>query len=62
MRIDSTVIGMEKQAALDLITGSGLKARVESEDGEHHFLTMDIRTDRLNLTVTDGKVTSVRRG
>ena len=62
MRIDSTVIGMEKQAALDLITGSGLRARIETEDGEHFILTMDLDNNRLNLTVTDGKVTSVRRG
>ena len=60
--IDEEVIGMEKQAAIDLIKGQGLKARVRSEDGESFMGTCDYRMDRINLHITEGKVTSVSRG
>lgn len=60
--LEQEVIGMEKQAAIDLIKGQGLKVRIKSEDGVPFVGTCDYRTDRLNLHITDGKVTSVSKG
>lgn len=60
--IDEEVIGMEKQAAIDLIKSRGLKVRVRSEDGEAFMGTCDYRPERINLHITDGKVTSTTRG
>jgi hypothetical protein len=56
------LIGMEKQAALDLCKTEGVSARVEAEDDQRFMLTQDIRMGRLNLTILEGKVTSVRFG
>lgn len=60
--IDQEVIGMEKQAAIDLIKGQGLKCRVRSEDGESFIGTCDYRMDRINLHIEDGKVVKANRG
>lgn len=56
------LIGMEKQAALDLCSQEGVRVRVENEEGEPFMLTMDYRPTRLNLTIKNGKVVSVRHG
>lgn len=60
--IDQDVIGMDKQAAIDLINGQGLKVRVRSEDGQAFMGTADYRMDRINLHIEDGKVTKANRG
>jgi hypothetical protein len=44
--IDQEVIGMEKQAAIDLIQGQGLRARIRSEDGESFMGTCDYRMEK----------------
>lgn len=59
---DTQLVGMEKQAALDLCKTEGVPVRVEREDGQQFMLTMDYRLDRVNLTIVSGKVTSTRRG
>jgi hypothetical protein len=56
------LIGMEKQAALDLCEQEGVRVRVENEDGEPFMLTMDYIPTRLNLTIQNGKVVRVRHG
>lgn len=60
--IEQDVIGMEKQAAIDLIKGRGLKARVRSEDGQSFMGTADYRRDRINLHIQDGKVVKASVG
>jgi hypothetical protein len=55
--IDEELVGLEKQAAIDLIEGKGYQARIVHEDGEDFIGTMDFRTDRYNLYVTNGIVT-----
>lgn len=60
--IEQEVIGMEKQAAIDLIKSQGLKARVRSEDGQSFVGTMDYRLDRINLHIQDGKVVKASKG
>lgn len=59
---DTQLVGMEKQAALDLCKTEGIPVRVEREDGQQFMLTMDYRMDRVNLSVNGGKVTGTRRG
>lgn len=60
--LEEQVIGMEKQAAIDLIKSKGFRVRVRSEDGQAFVGTCDYRTDRFNLNIENGKVTSVSKG
>lgn len=60
--LENDVIGMEKQAAIDLIQSKGLRVRVRSEDGQARVGTCDYRPDRLNLHIEKGKVVSVSKG
>ena len=60
--VDQEVIGMEKHAAIVKIENAGCVARIVAEDGEHFIVTMDMRADRLNLEVVQGKVVSAHRG
>ena len=60
--LETEVIGMEKQAAIDLIKSKGLKVRVRSEDGEAFVGTCDWRPERFNLNIENGKVVSVSKG
>lgn len=60
--LDQEVVGMEKFAAIVKIEDAGCRARIVSEDGEPFIVTMDYRSDRLNLDVVQGKVVSVHRG
>lgn len=56
------VIGMDKQAAIDLCESKGLKVRVRSENGQSFMGTADARMDRLNLHIESGKVIKAYRG
>ena len=60
--IEQDVIGMEKQAAIDLIKSNGFKVRVRSEDGESFMGTCDWVPTRFNLSIENGKVVSVSKG
>lgn len=59
---DNDLIGMEKQAAIDLCVKENVSVRVTAEDGEHFVVTMDYWPNRRNLIINNGKVTEVRRG
>jgi hypothetical protein len=59
---DDKLIGMEKQAAIDLCLAEGLKARVVAEDGATFMRTCDYLSNRRNLSVKNGKIISVSRG
>ncbi len=48
--------------AIALIERDGFTARVTERDGEPLPATMDYRTDRFNLTVTDNTVTNLSVG
>jgi len=62
LMIEQEVIGMEKQAAIDLIKSQGLKVRVRSEDGQAFVGTCDYRLDRINLSIENGKVIKASKG
>ena len=55
-------VGLTESEAVQAIKKDGLRPRVVSRDGEHYVITMDYRTDRVNLTITEGKVTSAHVG
>lgn len=60
--IDEEIIGLDVSTAVDMIEEAGCKHRIEHEDGQSFMLTMDVRMDRINLSVKNGIVVSSRRG
>ena len=59
---DQELIGMEKQAAIDLLEKNGIEWRILSEDGEVFLGTCDWNPLRRTLSIQDGKVISVATG
>ena len=57
-----TVIGMTKDKATKHLESQGLRVRITSEEGNSFFGTADVRHDRANLTIEDGKVTKISFG
>jgi len=50
------VVGMTKEAAVDLLESEGRTVRIASEDGEYFALTEDYRDDRVNIDLLVGLV------
>ena len=50
------VVGMTREAAVDLLESEGRTVRIASEDGEYFALTEDYRDDRVNLDLLVGLV------
>lgn len=57
-----SLIGLAKDAAIDLAKKAGFKTRVAKEDGVENMLTMDYVDTRVNLTVKSGTVEDVKIG
>ncbi len=57
-----SIIGMAERAGRRTVTRAGLRFRVVRRDGVDQILTMDRRSDRVNVGVTDGVVTDSRVG
>ncbi len=60
--IDLLVIGKTTQEAIELIKTNGCLSRIIMEDGNSNIVTMDLRSDRLNLKVVKGVVVEASRG
>jgi hypothetical protein len=58
----TTVVGCAETDAEPRARAAGWTIRVVHRDGEDLMGTMDYRTDRLNLTVEDGRVTAATIG
>jgi hypothetical protein len=58
----SLYVGLTVEEATAVALDAGFYIRVVSVDGESFQVTADYRTDRLNLTVVAGKVSSVQVG
>ncbi len=56
------LISMSMDEADGLLTKLKIKHRINSIDGEHFALTMDIESDRINVDIKDNKVTRVFNG
>ncbi len=57
-----SLIGLTKEAAKDLAEKNGYTIRVMNEDGQAFMGTMDIRSDRINLSISGGKVVEAKVG
>jgi hypothetical protein len=55
-------IGFSTQEALEYCRAHSIDCRIASVDGRSRILTDDIQRDRLNFTIQDDKVISVRKG
>lgn len=56
------LVGLTEESAKAKITELGMKCRVRNRDGETFMGTCDYRLDRINLSITDGKVTNATIG
>jgi hypothetical protein len=61
MDIRETIVGMDFEEAQKLLQENGMILRATTVDGEARMVTMDYRTNRLNVATQDGKVVSVGR-
>jgi hypothetical protein len=55
-------LGLTEQEAKDLAKDNAFTVRVAGRDGECYALTMDYRTDRVNVYLEDGTVTAATIG
>lgn len=56
------VVGLGLDEADSMIRDAGFRYRVVHRDGENYVCTMDYCNDRLNLSITDRKITKVSIG
>ncbi len=56
------LIGLSEDEATKVATGRGWTVRIAERDGEQFMLTLDFQTNRVNLTITKGRVTAVTVG
>lgn len=57
----SNLVGMDYEEAKSLAKTNGWVLRARNIDGVAMFGTTDFRTDRLNISTVDGKVSSIGR-
>jgi hypothetical protein len=53
------LVGLTVEAAEENLSTKGFVLRVTEEDGRSGAITMDIRDDRLNVAVVDGKISQI---
>jgi hypothetical protein len=58
----SKLVGMEETEAETTIKDAKLSVRIKEQDGEAMMGTMDVRDDRVNLKIENGKVVSADIG
>jgi hypothetical protein len=51
-----SLIGKTETRARDLVKAQGMTFRITMKDGSHYVITMDYRTDRVNIHLVDNKV------
>lgn len=56
------VIGKGEKEAVSFLNGNGFSTRITCRDGNYFICTRDFRTDRINLTIEDGKVKEIKIG
>lgn len=57
-----SIIGKSLKDGIELVKSNGFSVRVTREDDERFFVTQDLRFDRINLEIDNGKITSARIG
>lgn len=56
------LIGLTHEEAVKLAKENGFATRIREEDGKGFMGTTDYRTDRINLHITNCKITKVAKG
>ena len=59
--LEQKIIGKTLEQAQKMAEAVGKLVRAEVVDGQDMVLTMDYRTNRLNVTVTEGKIATFNR-
>ncbi|MEY2966440.1 MAG: hypothetical protein RLY50_490 [Actinomycetota bacterium] len=57
-----TVIGLTEDEATKIAADRGWTVRIAERDGEQYMLTLDFQVNRVNLSITGGRVTAVSVG
>ena len=57
-----TLVGLAEDDAVKSAEGRGWTVRIAERDGEQFMLTLDFQTNRVNLSITKGRVTAVTVG
>ena len=57
-----TLVGLAEDDAVKTAEGRGWTVRIAERDGEQFMLTLDFQTNRVNLSITKGRVTAVTVG
>ena len=57
--IENLIIGKTIEEAVSVAAIQGLSVRVMKQDGREYMGTCDLRSDRINVAVVDGKVALV---
>ena len=60
--LETEVVGLDKAEAIAKIEAAGLRVRITQEDDQLFPITMELRSDRINLVINKGKVTYADRG
>lgn len=55
----SELLGLTLQEAYEVLKTRNMSLRVTQSNGVHGFVTADYHTDRLNVSVTDGRISGV---
>ena len=55
--VSAALVGLTKEQAEEVAADAGYTVRVTIEDGQMFPMTMDYRTDRINIEVENGVVT-----
>jgi hypothetical protein len=58
----ASIMDMEELPAITAAEETGWIVRIADRDGQATVMTLDYRTDRLNLKIKDGKVIAVDVG
>ena len=62
MFTSQTLIGLQKEDAINILKKLNAKYRIVKEDNQTYIVTQDYVTSRYNLTIMEGKVTNVTMG
>ena len=57
--VNDRLIGLSVEDARALCASMGLQLRVTREDGEPQLITMDLRRNRVNVHVVDGRIAEI---
>lgn len=56
------LVGMKEAKAIQTLGDLGVKIRIVHRDGVNYVVTADFKTDRVNLSIVNGKVSKADVG